>query len=167
MDGNCEVWNTGISGSRVVDLLARWKRDCLNLKPDVLTILIGVNDVWHELGSKDGVDAPLFEEVYRILLRKVEENLPETKVILMGAFVTHGTATDPEWEMFNGEVGKRREIARKLAEEMGHTFVDLQKVFDEARGRLGAEHWTIDGVHPTAAGHWLIAQAWKKAAGIQ
>ena len=58
-DGDCEVMNCGISGNRVVDLLARWKRDCLNLKPDVITILIGVNDVWHEFGNHDGVSVPL------------------------------------------------------------------------------------------------------------
>ena len=74
---NCEVMNCGISGSRVVDLLARWKKDCLNLKPDVLTIFIGVNDVWHELGGRcNGVSPELFEDVYRILLREAQKALP-------------------------------------------------------------------------------------------
>lgn len=160
---NCEVMNCGISGSRIVDLLARWKKDCLNLKPDVLTILIGVNDVWHELGNRNGVDSVLFEEVYRILLRETKAALPDTRVILMGAYLTHGTATDPEWDEFYGEVKIRRDITRKLAEESGLDFVDLQQVFDEAGQKFPPKHWTLDGVHPTAAGHWLIAQAWKRA----
>ena len=165
-DGDCDVMNCGISGNRVVDLLARWKKDCLNLKPDVLTILIGVNDVWHELGSQNGVAPALFEEVYRIVLRETFAVLPGIRIILMGTFVTHGTATDPEWETFYNEVKIRRDITRRMAQEFRLDYVDLQQVFDEAQEKQPAERWTIDGVHPTAAGHWLIAQAWKKAAGV-
>lgn len=164
---DCEVMNCGIGGSRVVDLLARWKRDCLNLEPDVLTILIGVNDVWHELdGRCSGVAPEVFEDVYRILLRETLKALPGIRIVLMGAFVTHGTATDPEWETFDGQVGIRREITRKLAEEFGLEYVDLQRVFDEAQRDMPAEHWTADGVHPTAAGHRLIADAWKRCTGL-
>ena len=162
----CDVMNCGISGSRVVDLLARWKKDCLNLEPDVLTILIGVNDVWHDLGTHDGVSAPLFEEVYRILLRETLAALPQVRILLMGAYVNHGTATDPQWDTFYNEVKARRDVTRKLAEEFGTDYIDLQQVFDEAEKKFPASHWTRDGVHPTAAGHWLIAQAWKKTAGL-
>lgn len=165
-DGTCEVMNCGIGGNRVVDLLARWKRDCLNLEPDVITILIGVNDVWHELGNHDGVSAALFEEVYRILLRETYAALPQTKVILMGAYVMPGPATTLDWEVFSGEVAARREVTRKLAEEFGLTYVDLQQAFDEAQKKFPAQRWTGDGVHPTAAGHEVIAIAWKKAAGV-
>lgn len=147
----------------MTSLLARWKKDCLNLKPDVLTILIGVNDVWHELGENHcGVAPALFEEVYRILLRETKTALPETRIILMSAYLTHGTATDQLWDTFYGEVKTRRETARRLAEEFGLEYVDLQQAFDEAEKKFPASHWTVDGVHPTAAGHWLIAQAWKK-----
>lgn len=165
-DGTCEVMNCGIGGNRVVDLLARWKRDCLNLEPDVITILIGVNDVWHELGNHDGVSAALFEEVYRILLRETYAALPQTKVILMGAYVMPGPATTLDWEVFSGEVAARREVTRKLAEEFGLTYVDLQEAFDEAQKKFPAQRWTGDGVHPTAAGHEVIAEAWKRAAGV-
>ena len=165
-DGDCEVMNCGIGGNRVVDLLARWKRDCLNLKPDVITILIGVNDVWHEFGNHDGVSVLLFEEVYRILLRETFAALPQTRLILMGAYVMPGPATTPDWDVFSGEVAARREVTRKLAEEFGLTYVDLQEAFDEAQKKFPAQRWTGDGVHPTAAGHEVIAVAWKKAAGV-
>ncbi|WP_300843729.1 SGNH/GDSL hydrolase family protein [uncultured Acetatifactor sp.] len=165
-DGDCEVMNCGISGNRVVDLLARWKRDCLNLKPDVITILIGVNDVWHEFGNHDGVSVLLFEEVYRILLRETFAALPQTRLILMGAYVMPGPATTPDWDVFSGEVAARREVTRKLAEEFGLTYVDLQEAFDEAQKKFPVQRWTGDGVHPTAAGHEVIAEAWKKAAGV-
>ena len=91
-----EVLNCGISGNRVTNLLARWKKDCINLRPDVISILIGVNDVWHEQSHQDGVDAELFEETYRVLLRYTKRMLPETKLILLGAYLTHGTATEKQ-----------------------------------------------------------------------
>ena len=161
-DGECDVMNCGISGNRVPDLLARWKKDCLNLKPDVLTILIGVNDVWHELGSRNGVSVPLFEEVYRIILRETLAALPDIRIILMGAYLMHGPATDPDWDVFDSEVRARRDVTRRLAEEFKLDYVDLQGAFDEAQKKFPAGRWTGDGVHPTAAGHWVIAQAWKK-----
>lgn len=89
-----EVLNCGISGNRVTNLLARWKKDCINLRPDVISILIGVNDVWHEQSHQEGVDAELFEETYRVLLRYTKRMLPEKKLILLGAYLTHGTAAE-------------------------------------------------------------------------
>lgn len=163
-DDACKVLNCGISGNGVLDLLARWKRDCINLKPDVLTILIGVNDVWHELSRQTGVDAKLFGEVYRILLRETVTALPKVRILLMGAFLLHGPATDPEWDIFCEEVKKRRDITGKLAEEFHLEYVDLQEAFDRAQEKFSAGQWTADGVHPTAAGHRVIADAWKKQA---
>ncbi len=162
----CEVMNCGISGNRVVDLLARWKPDCLHLKPDVLTILIGVNDVWHELNWGNGVDAPVFEEVYRILLKETQKNLPDTQVILMGAYVTHGEATDLNWDVFYRQVEIRRDITRRLAEEFGLKFIDLQEAFDQAAETIPVNQLTADGVHPTERGHRLIADTWKRAVGL-
>ena len=80
----------------MTNLLTRWKKDCVNLRPDVISILIGVNDVWHEQSHQDGVDAELFEETYRVLLRYTKRMLPETKLILLGAYLTHGTAAEKQ-----------------------------------------------------------------------
>ena len=158
-----EVLNCGISGNRVTNLLARWKKDCINLHPDVISILIGVNDVWHELSQQEGVDAELFEETYRVLLRYTQRTLPEAKLILLGAFLTHGTATDgTQWDGFYKELALRNSITHRLAAEFGEEFLDFQKIFNEACEMLSPEHWTQDGVHPTAVGHRLIANAWEK-----
>ena len=101
-----------------------------------------------------------------MVLRETKAALPDTRILLMGAYVLHGTATDPEWDTFHNEVKARRGITCMLAEEFGLDYVDLQQVFDDALKQYPAGHWAGDGVHPTAAGHWLIARAWKKAAGI-
>ena len=160
-----EVLNGGISGNRVTDLLARWKKDCINLKPDILTILIGVNDVWHELDFGTGVDAALFESVYRLLLQQTAPALPQLKLILMAPFLTPGSAADgARWQKFFDELALRRSAAERLAAEFGAVFIDLQPVFDKACGQLPPSHWTADGVHPTPAGHRLIADTWLAAA---
>ena len=128
--------------------------------PEENEVMIGVNDVWHEYGSRNGVDPDLFEEVYRILLRETKAALPDTRIILMGAYVTHGTVTDGAWEFFDGGVRARRERTQKVAEEFGVEFIDLQKAFDDAQAEVPAQRLTADGVHPTAAGHRLIAKTW-------
>lgn len=156
-----EVLNTGIFSNRVPHLLARWKKDCLNLKPDVLTVLVGVNDGGHYYG----VRPELFEEVYNILLRETKAALPDTRLILMGAYVMPGTATLGVWDVVSAGTAVRREITRRLAEKYGAEYLDLQEKFDEAQKKLPPEHWTIDGVHPTPAGHKLIAEEWKSVFG--
>ena len=158
------VENRGISGNRVTDLYARWKIDCLNLSPDVLTILIGVNDVWHEIGYQNGVDAEQFETVYRLLLEQTRKNLPNIQIILMGAYLLHGPATDESawgFDRFYEEVAKRAAIAKKLAAEYQLPYIDLQSEFDRhITADMPAAHWSADGVHPTPAGHELIKRAW-------
>ena len=159
-----EVINRGISGNRITDLLTRWKKDCLNLKPDVLTILVGINDVIHEYAQKNGVDVVLYETVYRILLEMVKKELPDTEIIMMAPFLVGSGSSDKLWGQYWDEIKadllERQEIVSRLATEFQATFIDLQHVFDEAQKRAPAEHWSFDCVHPTAAGHELIARAW-------
>ena len=81
------IFNRGISGNRVVDLYARWKVDALVLKPDVLSILIGVNDTWHEYNRQNGVEVPRYEEFLRRLISWTKDTLPEVKIVLLEPFV--------------------------------------------------------------------------------
>lgn len=154
--------NRGISGNRVVDLLARWKKDCLNLKPDFLSILIGVNDVWHELFAQNGVDAELYSQVYDLLLSQTLKVLPKVQLIVMEPFVLPGTSTAVEnsWEIFFPEVRKRAEMCKKVAQKHGALYIELQSLLDQAAQKYGADEVCVDGVHPTALGHYLIAQQW-------
>ena len=156
-------YNRGISGNRVVDLYARIKEDILKLKPDVMSILIGVNDVWHEIKYQNGVSAKRYQDIYKMLLEDAKEALPEIKIMLLEPFLLRYTATEENWEEFLAGVLKRQEIVRILGEEFDLPVVPLQPVFDAALQQAPVEYWTTDGVHPTTAGHALIANEWKKA----
>ncbi len=160
--GEYEVINKGISGNRVVDLYARWKIDCLNLKPDVLSILIGVNDTWHEVWTHNGVEVPRYERIYRELLQWTKDTLPDVKLILIEPFI--GTGEDKACMV--QEVRERAAVTKKLAEESGAVFLPAQELFDKAAQCAPMEYWIGDSVHPTPAGHRLLADAWKKAMGL-
>ena len=161
--GDYHFINRGDSGDRVVDLYARIKTDAINLRPDVLSVLIGVNDVWHELNEQNGVAADKYERIYGMFIEEVREALPDIRMLLLEPFVTPGRATDPKWDVFRTEVGKRAAAVRRLSEKYDLTFVPLQDRFDAALQKAPADYWTVDGVHPTAFGHELIAEAWISA----
>lgn len=156
------IYNRGISGNRVVDLYARWKLDALNLKPDVLSILIGVNDTWHEFSRQNGVEVPRYEEFLRRLLSWSLETLPELKIVLLEPFILPFGAVGEEWP---AEIAMRAEVVRKAAADFGAVFVPLQERFTELAKAYGMEYWLRDGVHPTLAGHRVIADQWMKYAG--
>lgn len=153
-------YNRGISGNRVVDLYARIKADIINLRPDIMSILIGVNDVWHELGSQNGVDAEKYFKVYSMLIEEIKEALPDVKIMILEPFVLKASATEENWEQFQTEVKKRAHKAKEIAEKYNLPFVSLQDKFDEALQVAPASYWLMDGVHPTAAGHELIKREW-------
>lgn len=163
--------NRGISGDRSVDLLARIKSDIINLKPDYLSILIGVNDVWHELDSQNGVSAEKYEVILDMIIDEVKTALPDIKIMLLEPFVLHGTGTtyNPErpnrdFTLFDKEVRLRAAAAKRIAEKYSLTFVPLQDVFTKAQADAPREnYWLKDGVHPTFCGHELIKREWLKA----
>lgn len=159
-----ECINRGISGNRVVDLYARVKSDVWNFKPDVLSILIGVNDVWHEIGHQNGVEIDRWERVYRTMIEETRQRLPDIKIMILEPFILEGSATDGEerWQKFL-EVKEYAKVAKKIAEDYDLTFVPLQAKFDEAEKKFGGDYYTFDGVHPLAAGAKLIANEWLKA----
>ncbi len=167
--GKYEFLNRGVSGNRIVDLYARIKIDLINLKPDVLSILIGVNDVWHEEERRNGVAADKFERIYDMLLEEVQEALPGIRLLILEPFVLHGSATEntaehpTRWAYFRDETPLRAAAARRVAEKHGATFIPLQHLFDEACKLAEPSYWLWDGVHPTAMGHELIAREWMKA----
>lgn len=154
--------NRGISGNRIVDLYSRIKMDAINLKPDVLSILIGVNDTWHEFNSHNGVDVPKYERVYRDFLNEVRAALSEVRFVLCEPYVLKCGVVTKDWVT---EMDRRCLVVKKLATEFKAVFVPLQTMFDAAVKEAPPAYWASDGVHPTIAGHHRIAQAWLAATG--
>lgn len=154
-----DIINRGISGNRVVDLYARIKVDVWNYTPDVISVLIGVNDVWHEIFGDNGVDIQRFEKVYRMLIEDTKKRLPNVQFILCEPFILKGSATIEKWEEFC-EVKQYAAVVKKLANEYQIPFVALQDKFDKAAAAHDGAYYLYDGVHPDVAGGKLIADAW-------
>ncbi len=161
--GEFQFLNRGIGGNRIIDLLGRVKADVINLKPDYMSILIGVNDAWHEYDFGNGVDTHRFEMYYNLLIEQVREALPGVKIMILEPFLLKACATEGNWALFRRDVEERAAAAKRVAEKNGLIFVPLMKKFDEAQQLAPASYWIGDGVHPNAMGHELIKREWLKA----
>lgn len=161
--GKYEFINRGVGGNRVIDVYARTKKDIINVKPDVMSMLVGVNDVWHEFMYHTGVDADKYYRLYDMMIEEVMTALPDIKIMIMEPFVLKGPATEEHWECFTAEVKKRAEMAKRIAEKYCLPFIQLQQGFDELSQRAETTYWLADGVHPTAKGHEYIKREWIKA----
>jgi lysophospholipase L1-like esterase len=158
---NLKIYNKGISGNKVYQLAERWDMDCLQLKPDVLSVLIGVNDIWHKLNGTYNGTVEIYRNDYIALLERTMKALPNVKLIICEPFAVNGVkAVDEKWypEFFDYQ-----KAAREIAKQFRATFIPFQSVYDEAQKRAPGSYWTGDGVHPTLAGAQLMAKAWMKA----
>jgi lysophospholipase L1-like esterase len=158
-----EFYNRGISGNKVPDLQARWTADTLDLKPDVLSLLIGVNDFWHKLDHGYNGTVEDYEQQYTTLLDETRKALPHVRIIVLEPFVLRTGAVDARWFP---EFDQRRAAAARVARHAKATFVPLQAVFDRHARLAPPGYWAADGVHPTPAGHAVIAEQWRRAAGL-
>ncbi len=160
-DKELTIYNRGISGHKVFQLADRWQKDCLDLNPTVVSILIGVNDFWHKL--KHNYDGTLekYETDYRNLLRLTQRMLPNVRLVIGEPFAMAGCpAVDASWFP---EFDSYRAAARKVATEAGAIFIPYQSILNEAAKYAPAKYWTADGVHPSMAGCALMAAAWLNA----
>ena len=155
-EGKVRFLNRGISGNRVRDLRGRWKEDCLNLKPDVVSILIGVNDTLGEFFWGETTSIESFEEDYSNILTWTRKTL-DAQIVLLEPFLL---PLSREQMVLRRDIDARIKVVRKLAREFETVLVQLDKVFGEAAKIKGFEFWSRDGVHPTTAGHALIAESW-------
>jgi lysophospholipase L1-like esterase len=130
----------------------------------VVSILIGVNDIWHPLNAGQEVSAKKLEAGYDKLLADTVAALPGAKIILCEPFITPDKATSPKWTVWQDQVRKFQAIVTKLGAKYHAPVVKLQKAFDAACLRAPAEYWVWDGVHPTYAGNQLIADEWVRVA---
>jgi lysophospholipase L1-like esterase len=155
-------FNRGISGNRTGDLIDRWQEDCIDLKPDVLSLYIGINDVWRRYDRNMPTSVGEFEKNYRILLERTLENLPSVKLVMVEPFVLPVPEDRKAWRE---DLDPKIEVVRHLAREYKAVHVALDGIFAAALTRQEPAYWAPDGVHPSLAGHALIAQSWLKAVG--
>lgn len=152
-----KVINRGISGNRTWDLIDRWDKDCIDIKPDYFSLLIGVNDTWRRYDSGMVTTAEEYEANMRQLLDRVVKET-DAKIILLNIFLLDVT---PDKAQMRPDLIEKQEVISRLIKEYDVTFVDIQALFDKmvAEG-TSMEELSADGVHPTDFGHEVIAAEW-------
>lgn len=155
--------NRGTSGDRVCDLQKRWKEDCLDFHPTVVSVLIGINDTWRRYDSNDPTPVEKFEEGYRDILTQVREQLG-ARIVIMEPYVL---PTQKDRLAWREDLDPKIQAIRQLAAEFADAYVPLDGLFTAASFRADMTVWLPDGVHPSNAGHGLIAQAWIEAVGAR
>lgn len=149
--------NRGISGNRVRDLKARWQADCLDLKPDLLSIMIGVNDTWRRYDKDDPTSAEAFEADLDTILTRVTTELPDTRLVVLEPFLLPVSDAQALWrEDFDPKLA----AVRHQAVKHNATLVPLDVALTEAAAKSSPAKLAHDGVHPTPEGHALIARTW-------
>ncbi len=159
--GKFEFQNRGVGGNRVADVYARMYPDIIELKPDLMSIMIGTNDYpWFE----DEKYNERYERVFNMLLEDVKADLPEIKFMILEPFVLPGDRVVAEnYSLRRAQTEKRSEAAQRVAERFGAKFVPIQKHLDAALEKAPIDYWTIEGVHITEAAYQIIADEWIKA----
>ena len=156
-------FNRGISGNKVTDLAGRWQVETLDLKPDILSILVGINEtVSLVLQREPVVSVEKYEEIYDELLKQTLAKFPGILFVLCEPFILKVGRIEEKWEAYYSDVIERQKVVRKLADRYNTVFVGFQEVFDKACDKAPASYWIWDGVHPTVAGHELMARGWIK-----
>lgn len=152
--------NRGVSGNKVTDLASRWQTDTLDLRPNVLSILIGVNDTDGVVDDHDTESGEKYETVYSALLQETTAQLPGIEIVICEPFILPIGRVKEKWDEWNIEIKKRQKSAKRLAAAFNAIYVPLQEEFDKALFRAPADYWIWDGIHPMPAGHELIARKW-------
>ena len=158
----CIVMNKGISGNRTCDLLERWQKETLDLKPDLLSIMIGVNEVWHHYKFGNVLTPEQYEVNYKNLLVQVKAKLPKTKILMIEPFVFPIGEWEPIWQ---ADLDAEKKIVKRLAQEYADYYIPMDDILHKEAQTLGYAAILFDGVHPTDLGHQIIAKAIFEAIG--
>ena len=151
-----EFINRGVSGNTVPDLQKRWQADTLDLKPDILSILVGVNDAGR------GLPMDQYEPAYEKIIAEARSANPQLKLVLCEPFTLPVGRKIEGYDTWSADIKQRQAIVARLAKKHGAALVQFQRVFDDAIARAPADYWIWDGVHPTYRGHQLMADEWER-----
>ena len=157
--------NRGISGNRIADLYGRWQEDAVNLRPDVLSILVGVNDVGYTMWEQSGSGPERFGRIYQLLLDEARAANPALLPVLMEPFVMPVGDRKDTYQDWLSLLQPLQKQTRLIAERNGAIFIPLQERFNALCEVREASYWVWDGIHPTVSGHQVIADAWMEAVG--
>ena len=155
--------NRGISGDTVRNLDARWTADVIDERPDVLTVMIGINDVWRAFGDK--VHEAVAEDEYRATLTRLIRAASEgtrPDLYVGSPYMIEADRNDP----MRAAMDARGAIAREVAADVGATFIDVQAAFDRVLGSSESGDWAHDRIHPNQPGHAVIAVEFLRAFGV-
>jgi lysophospholipase L1-like esterase len=155
-----QFYNQGVSGDQIRDLEYRWEGDTIRLLPDLISILIGVNDTWNYLLLGLGSSPAEYQEVYRKLLKNTRERLPYIQFVLCEPFLLVTGEVTQDWVK---DLSQRQAAVKDLAEKFNAVFVPFQSALDQAAKEMPAHRLLDDGVHPTEKGHRVLAECWTKA----
>lgn len=156
-----QFFNRGISGNTVADLKARWQKDCLDIKADVLSILVGINDVNAVIRSQPNAGTvKSFEEDYRTILQQARAANPDLVLVLLDPFVFNFAKVAADFDRYEKELSLRQKVVKRLAAEFKAIHIPIWDEFRQAEKQAPVQHWSWDGIHPMPAGHELIARAW-------
>jgi acyl-CoA thioesterase I len=155
--------NKGISGNRVKDLLARYEEEFKVLKPDFLSILIGVNDTWRRYDSNDPTSTEEFEKTYTELLTRIKKDMPNCKIMIIEPFLLNSV---PERAAWREDLDPKIQVVRKLAKQFADYYLPMDGIYAKAEVEQYTCHQLAgDGVHPSALGHSIIAEEYLKTLG--
>jgi len=155
VEKHLKIYNRGIGGNTIRKMAERWQADCLDLAPDLLSILIGVNDT--------DCPTPEFDACYRRLLDQARSLNPELHLVLCEPFRV--VVQDEQHRWIDG-LRERREIARNIAADYEACWVPFQAAFDDMIEQAPAASWIPDGVHPSLGGHHRMAGRWLEAVDL-
>ncbi len=155
-----EFINRGMSGDRTRELKKRWQTECIDLQPDFVSILIGLNDTWRAFDQNDPTPAQEYEDSLRAMLEDVKQHT-RAKILLLEPFLLHDTPDKDEWR---ADLDAKIERCRKLAREYADAYLPLDGILAAASVQKEPAYWAADGIHPTEAGAKLIARYYVEAA---
>ncbi len=158
-----QLYNRGISGNKVPQLDARWEKDCLNMQPDVVSILIGVNDYWHSFTHDYKGTPTSYENDFDALLTRTKDNRPGVKLIIGEPFALPEGSAIKKIAKWYPEFYEYQQAAKRVSDKHGAIWIPYQKIFDDACKTAECSHWSHDGVHPSFAGAHLMAKSWMEA----
>ncbi len=166
-----EIVNKGVGGNRIGDMYSRWIEDTLNVDFDILSVMNGINDVGFSLRLNMGASCEEYEFMYDHMLTQVKEIKPDCKIVILEPFIVKldlkslNSSNDSgdiftEWEIWERNMRERCRVSKKLAEKYEAVFIPLFDDFNKLAEKNGAKYWSLDGIHPTLAGHEYIARKW-------